>query len=87
MLYYNQNVREKPPENQEDMKMINNYAILAKKSNENGCYFVDGFKTLPTMRKKYNKMIAAMQGKPHNKIMLVARDYEDNIIKIYEKEE
>lgn len=67
--------------------IIDHYAILAKKRYSDGYYFVDGYKTLPTMRKHYNNAIANTHNKPHDKMMLVARDYDRNIIKVYESEE
>ena len=66
---------------------INDYTILAKKRYADGYYYVDGYKTLPTMKKRYNQMIDALKDKPHDKIMLVARDYNGNIIKTYFKED
>lgn len=69
------------------MTYIDNYAILAKKSYVPGYYYVTGYKTLKTMKKKYSEMVAAMKGQPHNKLMLVARNSENDIIKVYEMEE
>lgn len=67
--------------------MIDNYAILAKKSYSEGYYFVDGYKTLPTMRNHYKNAINNLKNVKHDKMILVARNYNGDIIKIYEKEE
>ena len=69
------------------MDIIDNYAIMAKKSYSEGYYYVDGYKTLRTMRKKYKQAVENLKNKPHDKLILVARNYEREIIKIYESEE
>ena len=66
---------------------IDNYCIMARSRVTGKIYYCTGYKTLPTMRKKYNFIIQKLQGKEHDPIMLVARDYDRNIIKIYESEE
>lgn len=68
------------------MSRINDVSIMAISKVTGRMYFVDGYKTLPTMRKKYNKLIEALQDRKHDKLMLVARDYDRNIIKVYEEE-
>lgn len=62
---------------------IDHYAIIAKKSYSDGFYFCTGYETLSTLRKKFNKMKEQLSGKPHDRIFLVARDYDKNIIKVY----
>lgn len=69
------------------MSRIDNYAILAKKRYAEGYYFVDGYKTLPTMRKRYAQALEFVKGKPHDSMLLVARNYNGEIVKVYESEE
>lgn len=40
------------------MSRIDHYVILAKKRYADGYYYVVGYQTLQTLRKKYNKMVA-----------------------------
>lgn len=67
-------------------QIIDHYAILGEKTYKDGYFFIDGYKTLPTMKKKYKTMLEELKGKPHNKLMLVARNYDREIIKIYFQE-
>lgn len=53
--------------------------------------FLTGYKTLPTMRKKFNQLKefvpggkVAVYGLRIIKARLVARDYDKNIVKVYE---
>ena len=65
---------------------IDNYSIMARSRVTGNIYFCTGYKTLPTMRKKYRKFTEFLKDKPHDHLMLVARDYYGNIIKVYEME-
>lgn len=71
------------------MNKIDNYVILAEKSYKKGeYYFVTGFKTLVTMRKKFNDIKAFQKAHPevkYDRKILCARDYDGNIIKIYDE--
>lgn len=68
------------------MSCINNYCILGKKSYSDGYYFIAGYKSLPTMRKKFNVLKDRLSSLPkHDEIKLVARDYNNVIVKTYEK--
>lgn len=61
------------------MKRIYSYVIEQYFNNK--WIFCTGYKTLPTMRKRFNLM------REHGiiKIRLVARDYDRNVIKVYEE--
>lgn len=67
------------------MKKIDNYAILGKKKHCDGCYFIDGFKSLPTLKKRYDIMCNTLKSVPHDSIFLCSRDEDKNILKIYHK--
>ena len=71
------------------MSNIYSYAIMAEKSYKPGeFYFMFGFRTLTTLRKRFNKIkeyISKYSNRKHEHIILCARDYEGNIIKIYEE--
>ena len=69
------------------MSRIDHYVILAKKRYADDYYYVVGYQTLQTLRKKYNKMVSELNGVKHDKLMLCSRDYDRNIVKIYESEE
>lgn len=70
-------------------KKIYSYAIMAEKSHNPGeFYYIFGFKTLPTLHKRFNdikKFISFNPGVKHEHIILCARDYEGNILKVYEE--
>ena len=67
------------------MKKIDNYAILGKKKHSDGWYFIDGFKSLPTLKKRYNTMCDTLVSVSHDSIILCSRDESKNILKIYNK--
>lgn len=67
------------------MKKNNHYVILARKNHSNDFYFCDGYKTLSTLRKKFNVMRDTLRSVPHNSIILCSRDENKNILKIYDR--
>lgn len=67
------------------MKKIDNYVILGRKKHSDGWYFVDGYKSLPTLRKRFNVMQHTLNSVSHDPIILCARDENKNIVKIYDK--
>lgn len=67
------------------MKKINHYAILAQKKYCDGMYFVDGYKTLPCLRRRFNLMCDTLRSVSHDSIILCSRDENKNIIKIYDE--
>lgn len=67
------------------MNKIDHYVILAKKDYSDGWMFVDGYKTLPTLRKRFNTMRDTLISKPHNSLILCSRDDKKNILKIYDE--
>lgn len=67
------------------MKKINNYAILGKKKYNDGWYFVDGYKSLVTLKKRFNVMRDILSSVSHDSIMLCSRDENKNIVKIYDE--
>lgn len=69
------------------MKKIDNYAILGKKKHSDSWYFVDGYKTLSTLRKRFNLMRDTLNkiSVPHDSIILCSRDEDKNILKIYDE--
>lgn len=67
------------------MKKIDHYVILSKKKYSDDWMFVDGYKTLPTLRKKFNVMHEALKSVPHGSTVLCSRDEDKNILKIYDK--
>lgn len=66
------------------MKKIDNYTILGKKKHSDGWYFVDGYKTLATLKKRFNVMRDTLPD-CHDSIILCSRDENKNILKIYDK--
>lgn len=70
-------------------RKIYSYAIMAEKNYKPGeFYFMIGFKTLPTLHKRFNDIKDFINLNPdmkHEHIILCARDYDGNIIKIYEE--
>ena len=75
------------------MSKIDNYCIQAKNNINNNWYFITGFKTLPTMKKKFSSMLKTREIlrkryniKTRESIRLVARDYNKNIIKVYQED-
>lgn len=68
---------------------IYSYAIMAEKSYKpDEFYFMFGFKTLPTLHKRFNDIkdfISKNPDRKHEHMILCARDYDGNIIKIYEE--
>lgn len=67
------------------MKKIDHYVILSKKKCSDGWIFVDGYKTLPTLRKRFKVMNEALKSVPHSSTILCSRDEDKNILKIYDK--
>lgn len=67
------------------MKKIDNYCILGKKRYSDGWYFVDGYKTLPTLRKRFKVFRDTFKSVPHDSIILCSRDENKNIVKIYDR--
>lgn len=67
------------------MKKIDNYCILGKKKHSDGWYFVDGYKTLPALHKRFNVMQHTLKSVSHDSIILCSRDEDNNIIKIYDE--
>ena len=67
------------------MKKIDHYVILAGKKYSDGWMFVDGYKTLSTLRKRFNVMCNTLKSVPHDSIILCSRDENKNILKIYGK--
>lgn len=68
------------------MNKIDHYVILAKKGYSDGWMFVDGYKTLPTLRKRFNTMRDILISNPHhNSLILCSRDEDKNILKIYDE--
>lgn len=67
------------------MNKIDHYVILAKKDYSDGWMFVDGYKTLPTLRKRFNLMRDTLKSVAHNSIILCSRDENKNILKIYDE--
>lgn len=64
-------------------QIIDHYAIVAKKHYADGYYYVDGYKTLPTLKKRFQKIIERFKSVEHDTVYLVARSYDREIIKIY----
>lgn len=67
------------------MNKIDHYVILAKKDYSDGWMFVDGYKTLPTLRKRFNTMRDILISVQHDSIILCSRDENKNILKIYDR--
>lgn len=69
------------------MKKIDHYVILGKKKYSDSWYFVDGYKSLATLRKRFDVMRDTLISVPHdhNSIMLCSRDENKNILKIYDE--
>ena len=70
------------------MKKIDHYCILAQKKYSDGIYyFVDGYKTLSTLRKRFNVMRDTLNkiSVPHDSIILCSCDEDRKILKIYDK--
>lgn len=67
------------------MNKIDHYVILAKKGYSDGWMFVDGYKTLPTLRKRFNVMRDILISVQHDSIILCSRDENKNILKIYDR--
>lgn len=67
------------------MKKIDNYVILGRKKYSDGWYFVDGYKSLIALRKKFNVMIDKLSSVSHDSIILCSRDENNNILKIYDE--
>ena len=67
------------------MKRIDHYVILGKKSHSDGWYFIDGYKTLATLRKRFDIMRKSLPVLNHDSIILCSRDYDKNILKIYDE--
>lgn len=69
---------------------IDHYCIVTSNLYSDGYSFCTGFKTLPTMRKKFKKMKEVLLAVPdcnkpqHQEVLLVARNYDREIIKIYD---
>lgn len=66
------------------MKKIDNFCILGKKKYSDGWYFVDGYKSLSTLKKRFNVMRDTLPDL-HDSIILCSRDENKNILKIYDK--
>lgn len=64
---------------------IHDYAILASKTVGDGYFWLEGYKTLRTMRTYFYKLRTKFRGlkSPHT-FLLVARDSDRNIIKVYD---
>lgn len=67
------------------MKKINHYVILGQKKYIDGMYFVDGYRSLSTLKKRFNVMCDTLKSVAHDSIILCSRDENKNIIKIYDK--
>lgn len=69
------------------MKKIDHYVILGKKSYSDNWYFIDGYKTLLTLRKRFNVMRDTLNkiSVPYDSIILCSRDEDKNILKIYDE--
>lgn len=66
------------------MKKIDHYVILGKKSYSDGWYFIDGYKTLATLKKRFDVMRKSLPV-IHDSIILCARDEDKTILKIYDE--
>jgi len=64
------------------MGRIDHYAILGKKDYTEGFYFIYRAQTLSTAKKRFKLILANSNIKP-NTCVLVARDYDRNIVKVY----
>ena len=67
------------------MKKIDHYVILGKKSYADGWYFIDGYKTLAALRKRFDLMRKSLPVLNHDSIILCARDENKDILKIYDE--
>lgn len=67
------------------MKKIDHYVILGKKSYSDGFYFVAGYKSLASLKKRFNLMRDTLISVPHDSIILCSRDEDKNILKIYDR--
>lgn len=67
------------------MKKIDNYVILGRKKCSDGFYFVDGYKSLASLKKRFNVMRDNLISVPHDSIILCSRDENKNILKIYDE--
>ena len=67
------------------MKKIDHYVILGKKSYSDGWYFIDGYKTLSTLKKRFDIMRKSLPVNRHDTIILCSRDEDKTILKIYDE--
>ena len=67
------------------MKKIDHYVILGKKSYSDGWYFVAGYKSLATLKTRFNLMRDILTSVPHDSFILCSRDENKNILKIYDE--
>lgn len=67
------------------MKKIDNYAILGKNKYCDDWIFIDGYKTLPTLRKRFMTILDVFRSKSvsYDSIILCSRDEDKNILKLY----
>lgn len=65
------------------MKSINNYAILTLDTNTNNYTLVASFKYLNTAKNRFDLIKSYTTHGLHTRLLLVARDCENHIVKIY----
>ena len=67
------------------MRKIDHYVILGKKSYSDSWYFVDGYKTLSALKKRFDIMRKSLPVNYHDAVILCSRDEDKNILKIYDE--